>query len=153
MQANAGHLIIPVGPFKRFLGDMAEYDAAKKVFRRTKNKKLPGRALVVKNTPFKNDKGETKVWNQLQVASFAMEEALRLNVDVIRVQTPGMEGIVGEQVLSEWDFSVKELKDISTRDPLFFIEMKDGTVALEDEARNRMPHRWSMRDNVWAPAA
>src|SRR5438128_5302486 len=112
MQANAGHLLIPIDPQVRQQGENDEYDALTKVYRkpsRTK-KRLPGKALEITNTPVIDHKGHKRFFNPLQCACLGLDRAIETDCAVIRVKTPEAVAESGGKVWEEMDFSVPKLK-------------------------------------------
>lgn len=146
-QAHAKNVLIPLPPELELAGLRDEYDRQKRVWKRRRTT-VPGRALVVQNLPFQTATGR-KTWNPLQVACAALDRAIANGIDVIRVQTPG-----GSTLTETMDFAVSDLKETMRKDGCFYPDVMDGTVKLEDEARNVMPHTWNLTDGgIWSPAA
>jgi hypothetical protein len=156
--AHAGHIFIPMPVRLRLQAEWHEFDAAKRVWRRPwafgERKRMSGTVKEVHNIPFVDRAtGTKKTWNPLQVAVFAvLNGGVTFSYDVVRVFTPTAPGEPGAQFLAEVDFSVMKIRELLHKDSIFYAEVMDGKIRLEDEATNEMPQDWVItQDGTFAP--
>lgn len=151
MQANAGHILIPLDENAREWGFHTEYEKSKKPWRRPwrfqGEKILPGKVLRVTNLSFTDEKGEKKTWDPLYVAVHYLKRAQDKNADVIRVITPEYKDKPGNAALADCQITVKALQEMPRLMPQFFEQVKKGEMRLEEEAVSEMPTRWRGSDD------
>ncbi len=146
---NESYIYVPMDLQLRLQAEWQEYDATKKVWRRPwvygERKRMQGRAMVIRNIPFRDDTGQLKHFSPIQAACLALQGlGVGSSVDVIRVITPGTEKMVGHKAIADIDFSVQQLVDLIEKDALFYAEVMAGKIRLEDEAANTMPREWTV---------
>lgn len=145
--AHETHIWIPLSEQIRRQAEWHEFDTAKKVWRRPwvygERKRMAGRVMTIENIPFRNDKGEVRRWNPLQVAVFAVLQAGPcFGCDVVRIVTPSDAATPGYKANAEIDFSVAQLKGLLDKDSIFYTEVMNGHIRLEDEAANEIGQDW-----------
>jgi hypothetical protein len=163
MPANPGHILIPISPEARRMGEVAEYDAAKRVFRRPKPGDLSrqviesvsqsARICKIVNMPVMTHQG-VKTFNPLQAACMAFQimQAKGREADVIRVVTPNQENVAGERIIADISFKCSELAKLARDDKGFFPDVDNGSITMEREAEGKMPTRWGISEQgILAP--
>ena len=143
---NNGHIWVPLSVEEERMGQLAEYDAAKRTYRMSwRTRTCPsGRRMDIENQPFRTDKG-IKTMDPLQVACMAFPMAVKNGYDVIHVHTPPL-GRGGDRGIEHLYFRTAELKQMDQSDPNFFPNVENGLVKFEEEAVNTMPGQFEITD-------
>ena len=149
--AHSGHLWVPSDPANMQILDDLEYSRTQKSWKRPwvygGQQILPGKHLMVRNEPFRTEKGEAVSFDPLQVACFALQKAQAGGCDVITVVTPSYTDASGSKALARCQFKVQDLVRLDRSDPSLFPEIKNGTITLEQEALMTLPPRWTVNEN------